>query len=89
MMPDNAHTTLRDDAALVALPPSVVVNRAAGRTLPTTQAWMVGDLANILRTLAGMCNEMNRDDNEYRRGYLSALAAVSLAIGVDDAMMGR
>lgn len=45
--------------------------------LPSTEIWLVGDLANVLRGLVATTAVM--PPGEYRNGYLAAMAAVALA----------
>ena len=65
---------------------------------PSTEIWLVGDLANVLRDLvATALPSMGRSGGglvattavmppgEYRNGYLAAMAAVALATGAVDA----
>lgn len=44
---------------------------------PSTEIWLVGDLANVLRGLVATTAVM--PPGEYRNGYLAAMAAVALA----------
>lgn len=50
---------------------------------PSTEIWLVGDLANVLRDLVATTAVM--PPGEYRNGYLAAMAAVALATGAVDA----
>lgn len=45
--------------------------------LPSTEIWLVGDLANVLRGLVATTAVM--PPGEYRNGDLAAMAAVALA----------
>lgn len=48
----------------------------------TTQMWLAGDLAGILRGLALSVDAMPPSD--YRNGYLAALRTVGVSVGVID-----
>ena len=49
---------------------------------PSTDIWLSGDLRNVLRGLAVSTTAM--PVSEFRGGYLAALAAVGVALGIID-----
>lgn len=49
---------------------------------PSTDIWLSGDLRNVLRGLAVSTTAMPA--SEFRGGYLAALQAVAVALGVVD-----
>ena len=49
---------------------------------PKSEVWLVGDLAGILRGLALSAESM--PPSEYRTGYLAALRALGVSVGVID-----
>ena len=51
------------------------------RTTTGSSVWNVADLTNIMAALATATIASDNDD--WRRGYVAALTALALAIGVD------
>lgn len=49
---------------------------------PKSEVWLVGDLAGMLRGLALSVESM--PPSEYRTGYLAALRALGVSVGVID-----
>lgn len=47
---------------------------------PKSEVWLVGDLAGILRGL--MLSVESMPSSEYRTGYLAALRALGVSVGV-------